>query len=173
MQLFFLANRESKENKLHLMFIKLKSNVPESPQSFCHFDIQINVNEWNDSSKREHELDQNIRDMNKLVLVLEICVRHIPQYNSNMSIIDAGILCGYKANQDDLQEILNIPNSLVSNYKISDGNVVFYLDTLPFGKPYCIQFRIIEEHIISNTQIAMVKVSDYYKSGKLLVKISF
>ncbi len=82
-----------------------------------------------------------------------------------MSIIEAGILSGYKPYKDDLEEIVNMRDSLVSQFEISERNVVFYFDRVPFGKPYCIQFRTIQEHIVSNSQAAIIKVYDYYHKG--------
>jgi len=100
--------------------------------------------------------------LSKLVLILEICVRHIPRYYSEMSLIEVGILSGYKPHKDDLEEILNVRDSLVSKYEISERNLVFYFDKVPFGKPYCLQFRKFQENIVSNSQAAVVKVYDYY-----------
>ena len=101
----------------------------------------------------------------KLVLLLETCIRHIPRYYSDMSLIEVGILSGYKVNEHDLQEIRKMEDSLVSKYEVSDRNVVFYFDRVPFGKPYCIQFRLIQDNTVGNIQSALVKVYDYYHKG--------
>ncbi|CAG2182540.1 unnamed protein product, partial [Oppiella nova] len=98
----------------------------------------------------------------KLVLLIETCIRHIPRYYSDMSLIEIGILSGYKPNKDDLEEIIKMEDSLVSKYEISERNIVFYFEKVPFGRPYCLQFRKIQEHSIGNAQAAMVKVYDYY-----------
>ena len=103
----------------------------------------------------------------QLVLVIEACIRHIPRYYTDMSLIEVGILSGYKVNKDDLDEIVRMEDSLVSKYEVSDRNVVFYFEKVPFGRPYCIQFRTIREHIVANIQSAMVKVYDYYHKGML------
>lgn len=101
----------------------------------------------------------------RLVLVIEACIRHIPRYYTDMSLVEVGVLSGYKVNKDDLNEIVRVEDSLVSKYELSDRNVVFYFEKVPFGRPYCIQFRAIREHIVSNIQSAMVKVYDYYHKG--------
>ncbi|XP_054153932.1 complement C3-like [Oppia nitens] len=99
----------------------------------------------------------------KLILLVETCIRHIPRYYSDMSLIEVGLFSGYKPNKDDLEEIIKMDDSLVSKYEISDRNIVFYFEKVPFGRPYCLQFRKIQEHNIGNAQAAMVKVYDYYR----------
>jgi hypothetical protein len=129
-------------------------------------DLNININDEQNSEKNNLSRNAiNNNGISKLVLVLEICIRYIPRYNSEMSIIEVGLLSGYKPHKDDLEEILNVKDSLVSKYEISDRNLVIYFDKVPFGKPYCIQFRKIQEHSVSNSQAAIIKVYDYYKSG--------
>jgi hypothetical protein len=132
-------------------------------------DLNMNINE--DQNFEKNNLSSNAINNNgisKLVLVLEICIRHLPRYNSEMSIIEVGLLSGYKPHKDDLEEIVNMRDSLVSKYEVSERNLVIYFDKVPFGKPYCIQFRKIQEHSVSNSQAAIIKVYDYYRAGLIL-----
>ncbi|CAG2104718.1 unnamed protein product, partial [Medioppia subpectinata] len=128
--------------------------------------IELNSDIMDDKSFKKNNLSSNSIGSNdgksKLVLLIETCIRHIPRYYSDMSLIEVGILSGYKPNKDDLEEIIKMEDSLVSKYEISERNVVFYFEKVPFGRPYCLQFRKIQEHNVGNVQAAMVKVYDYY-----------
>ncbi len=195
-----LKNRRSKRsfwdrNTFRKAFSRFRSGAPESvasnersvtPEpvvpkgrgrsaSFTDGRNDLNINISDDQNFEKNNLSRNAINNNgisKLVLVLEICIRHIPRYNSEMSIIEVGLLSGYKPHKEDLEEIINMRDSLVSKYEISERNLVIYFDKVPFGKPYCIQFRKIQEHSVSNSQAAIIKVYDYYKSGLLLCFLS-
>lgn len=108
--------------------------------------------------------------VSKLILLMEICTRYIPRSTADMSVIEVGILSGYVPVKEDLEEVIakDDPSRLVSKYELSDRNIIFYLDTIPYGRPYCIQFRMVREHIVANIQAAFVRVYDYYNTGDLL-----
>ncbi|CAG2107129.1 unnamed protein product, partial [Medioppia subpectinata] len=101
----------------------------------------------------------------KLVLLVKLCVQHMPASNAGLTVIDVGVFTGFTPNGHDLREIVSMNHSLVTAYEMSDRNVVFYMRYVPFIQPYCLQFRSVQVHYVTNTQAALVKVYEYNNQG--------
>ncbi|RWS30025.1 complement component 3-1-like protein [Leptotrombidium deliense] len=112
-----------------------------------------------------NESNQPSQNESKFTLKLTVCTRFLGKSDSEMGIIDVGILSGYVPNKQDLEAIRLTANSAVSKYEITSRSVIFYLDSIPFSKPVCIEFKIVREVIVANMQAAIVKVYDYYQKG--------
>ncbi|RWS11033.1 complement component 3-1-like protein [Dinothrombium tinctorium] len=115
-------------------------------------------------NETDHHLNSE-DNQSKFMLKLNICARYSGKSNSEMSIIDVGILSGYVPDKKDLEDIVKTKSSAVSKYEITSRSVIFYLDFVPFSRPVCIHFKIIREIVVSNIQAAIVKVYDYYQKG--------
>jgi len=102
---------------------------------------------------------------NRLVLLLRVCVYHMSsRRDSEMAVIEVGILSGFKPNEADLKEIMNDVGTPAMKYEISPDRslVVIYMQYIPFSGPFCLQFRLIRDSLVYNLQSGYIRVYEYY-----------
>lgn len=101
----------------------------------------------------------------RLVLLLRVCVNYMsPRPESEMAIIEVGILSGFKPNEADLREIRQEPGTPVMKYELSLDHslVIFYMENIPSYKQFCLQFRLIRDSLVYNLQSGYIRVYEYY-----------
>lgn len=101
----------------------------------------------------------------RLVLLLRICVHHMSsRRDSEMSVIEVGVLSGFKPNEADLKEIINDVGTPAMKYELSPDRslVVIYMQYIPFSGPFCLQFRLIRDSLVYNLQSGYIRVYEYY-----------
>lgn len=100
-----------------------------------------------------------------LINQLRVCVHHMSsRRDSDMAVIEIGILSGFQPNEADLKQIIEQPSSLAMKYELSNDKslVVLYLRYIPSGVPFCLQFRQIRESHVRNLQSGYIRVYEYY-----------
>lgn len=105
---------------------------------------------------------------------LKVCVQHIPNYDSEMTIIEVGLLTGFEVDKENLQQLVfdskkvNQTNlkTQFSKVEFTARTVIMYLDSVPHGRPDCYTLKLYQTSQVANLQSGIVKVYDYYKKGE-------
>ncbi|CAG2106081.1 unnamed protein product [Medioppia subpectinata] len=97
----------------------------------------------------------------KLVLLVKLCVQHMPAINAGLNVTDVGIFTGFTPNGHDLREIVSMNHSLVTAYEISDRNILFYMQNVSF----------IRVHHVTNTPAAFVRIYEYNNLGDSCIRL--
>lgn len=101
----------------------------------------------------------------RLILLLRVCVHHMSsRHESEMAVIEIGILSGFKPNEADLKMIISEVNTPAMKYELSADRslVVFYMHHIPSTGPYCMQFRIVRDSLVYNLQSGFIRAYEYY-----------
>lgn len=100
----------------------------------------------------------------RLVLLLRTCIYHIARRDSEMAVIEVGILSGFKPNEADLKEIVNEVGTPTMKYELSPDKslVIIYMRYIPFSGPFCLQFRLIRDSLVYNLQSGYIRAYEYY-----------
>lgn len=104
---------------------------------------------------------------------LKVCVQHIPNCDSEMTIIEIGLLTGFEVDKENLQQLVfdskkvNQTNlkTQFSKVEFTARTVIMYLDSVPHGRPDCYTLKLYQTSQVANLQSGTVKVYDYYKKG--------
>jgi len=117
-----------------------------------------------DSTKLNGNQLSSIEPSNRLVLLLRICVHHMGRRDSEMAVIEIGILSGFKPNEADLKEIINDSGTPAMKFELSPDRsvVIIYMQHIPNSGPYCLQFRLIRDALVYNLQSGYIRVYEYY-----------
>lgn len=102
---------------------------------------------------------------NRLVLLLRVCVHHMStRRDSEMAVIEVGILSGFKPNEADLKEVIQDVGTPAMYYETSADKslVVIYMRYIPFTGPHCLQFRLLRESLVYNLQSGYIRAYEYY-----------
>lgn len=102
---------------------------------------------------------------NKLILLLKVCVHHMyAKRDSEMAVIEIGILSGFKPNEADLKEITSKVGTLAMKIDLSADKslVIIYMEYIPSSGPYCLQFRLIRDSLVYNLQSGYIRAYEYY-----------
>ncbi|CAH3019179.1 unnamed protein product [Porites evermanni] len=79
-----------------------------------------------------------------------------------MSIIDIGILTGFKPEQKSLQKLGDdLPE--LDKYEVSDRSLVLYLSEIPNDRQLCVNVRFDREYYVGVVQVVPIIVYDYYE----------
>ncbi|XP_077498115.1 complement C3-like isoform X1 [Amblyomma americanum] len=97
----------------------------------------------------------------KLIYDVEVCAQYLSESDSNMTVIEVGLLSGFVPIAEDLKAV-KIKNQLLANYVITEKNVMLYFHWIPWRNATCLKFRTERQHVVYNVQSALVKVYDYY-----------
>uniref|UniRef100_A0A6G1SMG7 Complement C3 n=1 Tax=Aceria tosichella TaxID=561515 RepID=A0A6G1SMG7_9ACAR len=101
----------------------------------------------------------------RLILLLRVCAHHMSsRRDSEMAVIEVGVLSGFKPNEADLKEILNDIGTPAMKYELSADRslVILYLKYIPYTGPYCFQFRLVRDSLVYNLQSGYIRVYEYY-----------
>lgn len=123
----------------------------------------INAASAADSKLTTHQMVEH--HSHKLVLLLRVCTHHMSiRRDSEMAVIEIGILSGFKPNEADLREIINDVGTPAMKFELSGDKsmVIIYMQYIPFSGPYCIQFRLIRDSLVYNLQSGYIRVYEYY-----------
>ncbi len=101
------------------------------------------------------------------VMVLSLCVRYhsVSEYQSDMAILEVGLLSGFRPVTRDLDLVL-AEETYVVQYDVTTTKVVLYLRTVPTGRQYCFQFRLYQKYKVKKVQPALIRMYNYYEEGK-------
>lgn len=109
--------------------------------------------------------------VSRAIYELKICAQHIPHQDSEMTIVEVGLLTGFTVEKRELNALVsnndqNSAGGLIAKYELTPRSVIFYLDSVPFARPVCFEIKLYQSIHVSNIQSAVIKVYDYYKKGK-------
>lgn len=176
------------------MNLAMHYNVDERPEETCKFDLNVTSSEHRDVLRKKSKRVQNVipagavkdvldpEEYNKLdkvdnsgpkhsIVELTICVRFLENKPAEMSILEVGVLTGYKPVEDDLKMLTDDSQlTKVSNYELTDRSVILYLDEVPNVRPLCFELRTIREIRVGQVQPTAVKIYDYYEPSKACTK---
>lgn len=128
--------------------------------------IEFNTSDSNSTSmtnKQSHEMMDH--HSHKLILLLRVCTHHMStRRDSEMAVIEIGILSGFKPNEADLREIINDANTPAMKFELSADKsmVIIYMQFIPSSGPYCLQFRLVRDSLVYNLQSGYIRVYEYY-----------
>lgn len=124
--------------------------------------------DFGNQTRVNQSANQQVGSSNRLVLLLQTCVRTISsRRDSEMAVIEIGMLSGFKPNEADLKEILNEPGTPAMKYEFSsDRSIVFiYMHYIPWSGPFCIQFRQVRDFRVYNLQSGYIRAYEYYSKA--------
>lgn len=127
--------------------------------------IELNGSDTNVTltNKQTHEMIDH--HSHKLVLLLRVCTHHMSvRRDSEMAVIEIGILSGFKPNEADLREIINDVGTPAMKFELSADKsmVIIYMQYIPYSGPYCLQFRLVRDSLVYNLQSGYIRVYEYY-----------
>ena len=173
------SKRSIKESLNRFMNRRKTDSVPKRPlkqkgksnlNSISDENIRI-ISDYNKMVTAESYVD----DGSFAVYKLKICAQHIPNYDSDMTIIEIGLLTGFEVDKNDLQSKVYDPKAnqthtftQLSKVEFTDRTVVLYLDAVPHGRPDCYNLKLYQTSQVANLQSGILKVYDYYKKGKVI-----
>lgn len=92
---------------------------------------------------------------------LKICTRYKENGNIGMSIMDIGILTGFKPDQNSLNKLKDMGE--VDKLEVSHTSLVVYLSEIRNDRPLCVDVRFDREYYVGVVQAVPVNVYDYYE----------
>ena len=168
----FIGRRKSDTSGSKRNQMKQKSTASSSSIS----DENIRIISDNDNHITTRTI---VDDGSFAVYKLKICAQHIPNYDSDMTIIEIGLLTGFEIDRDDLQSKVYDPKvnqshtfTQLSKVEVTGRTVILYLDSVPHGRPNCYTLKLYQTSQVANLQSGVVKVYDYYRKGKKIVLIN-
>ncbi|XP_067056513.1 complement C3-like [Acropora muricata] len=93
---------------------------------------------------------------------LRVCTQYNGRDNRGMSIMDIGILSGFKPAQDSLTKLQDTVAE-VDKVEVSQVSVVVYLSEIPSDRQLCVDVRLDREFYVGVVQAVPIKVYDYYE----------
>eukprot|EP00794_Sanderia_malayensis_P016274 gene16274-17915_t len=113
----------------------------------------------NKKTKRNQQKDQVANE-----ITVDVCATHKFANGSSMTIVDVGLLTGFKPDQKSLKALLSKDqNPRIDHYEENDRSVVFYLGKISNTKKTCITFVTKRVFSVGDLLPVPVKVYDYYE----------
>eukprot|EP00794_Sanderia_malayensis_P016290 gene16290-17928_t len=113
----------------------------------------------NKKTKRNQQKDQVANE-----ITVDVCATHKFANGSSMTIVDVGLLTGFKPDQKSLKALLSKDqNPRIDHYEENDRGVVFYLGKISNTKKTCITFVTKRVFSVGDLLPVPVKVYDYYE----------
>ncbi|XP_072047457.1 complement C3-like [Amphiura filiformis] len=135
----------------------------------CPFEVTITPTDMKaDPAKPGAPVDEKP----KKKLKLQVCAKYTGTGNTNMAIIDVGLLSGFTPIAKSLKKVTE-DAPLIQFYEVSDRSVIFYADNIPSGdgvQPLCVTFEAQQDFEVGNVQPVAVKVYDYYLPERKCIK---
>ena len=131
--------------------------------------LELDFNPRNTSLARSNSTQRQVSFTDsgqRLILLLSIRVSYLSSFkNSEMAIVEVGILSGFKPNRLDLEEIINDKEIPASKYEMSaDQSIVnIYMDYIPYSGPTILRFRLVRDSLVYNLQTGYIRVYEYYQ----------
>ncbi|XP_027048067.1 ophiophagus venom factor-like [Pocillopora damicornis] len=110
----------------------------------------------NNKNKRPPPKHQPVKSIH-----LKVCTRYKEKGNIGMSIMDIGILTGFKPDQISLNKLQDIAE--VDKLEVSHTSLVVYLSEIRSDRPLCVDVRFDREYYVGVVQAVPVNVYDYYE----------
>lgn len=124
-----------------------KKNQAKHQKASLISDENIRIISGNDNQANSRALD----DGSYAVYKLKICAQHIPNFDSEMTIIEVGLLTGFEIDKEDLQARVYDPKgnqshtfTQLSKVEFTGRSVILYLDSVPFGRPDCYTLKLFQ-----------------------------
>ncbi|XP_067128928.1 A.superbus venom factor 1-like [Centruroides vittatus] len=184
----FVINNPSDTLSLHttgkgigVLSMKLKYNVLEETEKVCKFETTIDLSSIKKPSRHarifnESKIEDQENDTVKSGIIndsevylqdvteVKICTRFLSNKNSEMTIIEFGIVSGFNAIKADLDKLVKDNSNPVDRYENANKRIIFYLDHVSYQKDTCLMFRTKREYIVENLQASVIKVYEYYNN---------
>ncbi|RXN21007.1 complement C3-like protein [Labeo rohita] len=98
-----------------------------------------------------------------------------PSRNSAMSILDIGLLTGFKVDERDLSKLLSGKDKYIQNFELNKelserGSLIIYIDKISNKEKERLVFRMHKMNEVGILQPARITVYEYYAPDKRCVK---
>lgn len=93
---------------------------------------------------------------------LKVCTRYLGQNYTGMSIMDIGLLTGFRPHQKSLKKLQDNVEE-VDQLEDSDRSLVVYLSEIPNDRELCVDVQLDREYFVGVVQPVPVNVYDYYE----------
>ncbi|XP_076248907.1 alpha-1-macroglobulin [Calliopsis andreniformis] len=100
---------------------------------------------------------------------ITMCARYLADEESNMALIEIGMISGYVPIRSSLIALLVDPLSKVKRFEEDHGVVTLYFDKLTNEK-VCVSFQVEREVIVDRLKPENVKLYDYYNREFTILK---
>jgi NADPH-dependent 7-cyano-7-deazaguanine reductase QueF len=79
---------------------------------------------------------------------------------TEMAIIEVGLLSGFTAKEDSLEKLLR--NEQIDSYEVTNAMVIMYLKEIREDRESIVSFSAIQEDTVEHISPAVIKIYDYY-----------
>ncbi|XP_006818919.1 C3 and PZP-like alpha-2-macroglobulin domain-containing protein 8 [Saccoglossus kowalevskii] len=156
-----------------LLQIDVKYNIPD-PTANPAFKLDIQMQEkrkkkqhgktrMNRSALKESYIETNDLIGNDYKVTIEICTRWLHAGSSNMAVIEASLLTGFRPDTETLEKLLLNRHTGVKRYDVDGRMVIFYFDEISSQCLTCVSFEAFRDYVVGKTKPVPVKVYDYYE----------
>ncbi|KAB5528406.1 hypothetical protein PHYPO_G00139850 [Pangasianodon hypophthalmus] len=123
----------------------------------CNFDIAIDV----------HPRNPNSRDPILLSPRIVACAKYKPHKNeveteAGHTVMEINLPTGVSPIQEDLKRFRDGLESRISDYEITDNQVILQIDSIPSEEFFCVGFRIQEVFRTGMNSASVFKVYEYH-----------
>ncbi|XP_008567002.1 PREDICTED: complement C5-like, partial [Galeopterus variegatus] len=85
---------------------------------------------------------------------------------SSHAVMDISLPTGISANEEDLRDLVERVDQLLTDYQIKDGHVILQLNSIPSSDFLCVRFRIFELFQVGFLSPATFTVYEYHRPDK-------
>ncbi|XP_035878044.1 complement C5 isoform X3 [Phyllostomus discolor] len=141
---------------VHVTTVAHKTGTSEE---FCSFHLKIESQDISGST--------GTSDYKRLVA----CASYKPSKEelsseSSHAVMDIALPTGINANTDDLRDLVERVDQLLTDYQIKDGHVILQLNSIPSDEFLCVRFRIVEFFQVGFLNPATFTVYEYHRPEK-------
>ncbi|XP_011359292.1 complement C5 [Pteropus vampyrus] len=129
-------------------------------EEVCNFYLKIEAQEIEASSYSDMEYKRIVA-----------CASYKPSgeessSGSSHAVMDISLPTGISANLEDLKDLVERVDQILTDYQIKDGHVIAQLDSIPSNDFLCIRFRIAEIFQVGFVSPATFTVYEYHRPDK-------
>lgn len=119
-------------------------HVVSTSDEVCNFDLKIGLRKSSDQRSKRQAFEKQLEPETRY---LEACAKYKPNerdgyFESGQAVMQIALISGLEAMEQDLQVLANGVDQLISDYSLTDGNVVIHLDLIPSDDYLCVAFRV-------------------------------
>ncbi|KAM4876956.1 LOW QUALITY PROTEIN: complement C5 [Thomomys bottae] len=150
-------------NGLATVHVKTVVHKTSTSEEVCNFHLKIDTQDFEAS----HYSGYGNSGYKRLIA----CASYNPSKDESSSgsshaVMDISLPTGISANQEDIRELVEGVDQLVTDYLIKDGHVILQLNSIPSSNFLCVRFRIFELFQVGFLSPATFTVYEYHRPEK-------
>ncbi|XP_062938108.1 complement C5 isoform X2 [Cynocephalus volans] len=148
-------------NGLATVHVKTVVHKTSTSEEICSFYLKIDTQDIEASS------DRGDSGYKRIIA----CASYKPSAvesssGSSHAVMDISLPTGISANEEDLRDLVERVDQLLTDYQIKDGHVILQLNSIPSSDFLCVRFRIFELFQVGFLSPATFTVYEYHRPDK-------